>query len=225
MTIVRLRSFVRRGGRGTKSQARAQDIFGPDVCLQVSAGWLVPVRDFGRIAPLVLEIGFGSGNSLLSLAKAHPEINFIGIETYKPGIGALLLAMKEQEVTNIRLYDADAVDVLEKCIRCDSLQAAQLFFPDPWQKRRHNGRRLIQPEFLKLLNSRLQVGGQLHLATDWADYAEQMMQVLSASTELRNTAGVGEFSERSAHRPVITKFERRALREGRLIRDLRFEKV
>lgn len=225
MIARRLRSFIRRGGRGTKNQARAQDVFGPAICLQVAAGPIVAVRDFGRIAPLVLEIGFGSGQSLLALAKAHPEINFIGVETYKPGIGALLLAMQEHGVTNIRIYDADAVDVVAQCIPDDSLQTVQLFFPDPWPKRRHQVRRIIQPDFVGQLVKKLQRGGSLHLATDWEDYAVHMLQVLSAARALNNKAATGQFSQRSLQRPVITRFEQRALDECRMIRDLQFEKV
>jgi len=220
----RLKSFVRRNGRRTAAQDRARDALWPCFGMQIEDGMLDYTTVFERKAPCVLEIGFGSGQSLLALAKAEPDKNFIAIETHKPGIGALLLGMQEEALSNIRIYDADAVDVLEKCISDASLDAIQLFFPDPWQKRRHHPRRLIQAPFVKRLVQKLKPGGLLYLATDWEDYAKHMMTVLSAETDLRNLAGAGQYAERSPHRPILTKFERRALREGRLVREFCFEK-
>lgn len=221
----RLRSFVRRGGFGTKGQARAQEEYGPTKYLHVDNGLVDIARDFGRDAPCYLEIGFGSGHSLYQVAKNHPEVNFIGIETYRPGIGTLLMAMEEGDVDNIRLFDADAIDVLDKCIAQDSLAGAQLFFPDPWQKRRHHARRIIQIPFVLKLVEKIKVGGSLHIATDWEDYAIHIMQVLSAIEALENIAGAGQYAERSPRRPVLTKFERRAIREGRVIREFQFIKL
>jgi tRNA (guanine-N7-)-methyltransferase len=221
----RLRSFVRRGGRGTTAQVRAQHLCWPSFGLEVVDGLLNFQQVFDRQASCFLEIGFGSGESLLALAKLHPEQNFIGVETHKPGIGTLFLGMQRDELTNIRVYDADVVDVLAQCLPDDSLDGVQIFFPDPWPKRRHQPRRLIQADFIKKLIRKLKIGGVLHLATDWDDYATQMMDVLSSERALQNLAGVNQFSARSSQRPVVTKFERRALREGRVIRDLQFEKL
>lgn len=225
MQLRRLRSFIRRGGRGTVAQAHAQDIFWPSFGLCVDDGVLHYEQVFGRSAPCFLEIGFGYGQSLLALAKAHPDKDFIGVETHKPGIGTLFLGMQREEITNIRIYDADAIDVLAKCIPNNSLSGAQLFFPDPWPKRRHHPRRLIQTGFVQSLVTKLKQDGALHLATDWEDYAQHMLQVLSHEASLTNLAGRDQFSDRSPHRPVLTKFESRALREGRIIRDLQFKKV
>jgi tRNA (guanine-N7-)-methyltransferase len=222
--LFRLRSFVRRGGRGTPAQARAQTIGGPKFGLRMDSGPLDINHIFGREAPCFLEIGFGSGHSLLELAKNHPDKNFIGIETHKPGIGALLMGMENEQLTNIRIYDADAIDVLEKCIPNESLAGVQLFFPDPWPKRRHHHRRLIQTDFIRRIHTKLKPGGSLHLATDWEDYAQHMLQVLSAETSFINLASLNGFSTRSPYRPILTKFERRALNEGRQIRDLQFQK-
>lgn len=221
----RLRSFVRRGGRGTKAQARAQDRFWPYFGLSVEAGLLHYGHTFGRNAPCYLEIGFGGGESLRAIAKAAPDKDFIGVETHKPGIGLLLLAMQEETLPNLRIYDADVIDVLEKCIPNDSLAGIQLFFPDPWPKRRHHPRRLIQPDFVRQLSSKLQIEGTLHLATDWEDYAQHMLKVLSAEVTLENLAGSHLFSQRSFFRPLVTKFEHRAIQEGRPIRELQFKKV
>lgn len=221
----RLRSFVRRGGRGTVAQARAQDIFWPSFGLRVDDGMLDYEQVFGRNAPCFLEIGFGTGHSLLALAKMHPEQNFIGVETHKAGIGTLFLGMQREGATNIRIFDADAIDVLAKSIPNESLEGIQLFFPDPWPKRRHHARRLIQAGFVQSLVVKLKQGGTLHLATDWEDYAQHMLRVLSHETSLKNAAGSYQFSGRSPGRPIITKFESRALREGRIIRDLQFNKT
>jgi tRNA (guanine-N7-)-methyltransferase len=159
---------------------------------------------------------------LLALAAAHPDKDFIGIETHKPGIGALLLGIEQQELTNLRLYEGDAVDVLEQCIPTASLDSVQIFFPDPWQKRRHFARRLIQPAFVQLLITKLKPHGSLHLATDWEDYAQHMLKVLTQTQELINLAGAGQFAKRSPYRPILTKFERRALREQRPVWELQF---
>jgi tRNA (guanine-N7-)-methyltransferase len=177
---------------------------------------------FEREAPTLLEIGFGSGHSLLAAAMAQPEKNFIGIETHKPGVGTLLLNIHANKIHNIRIYNTDAVEVLAHCIPSQSLHTIQLFFPDPWPKRRHHKRRLIQTEFVKLLLTKLEPDGELHLATDWEDYAIHMMKVLSNLPELINLSGANNFSERSLQRPIITKFEQQAQRSGRQVYDLRF---
>lgn len=221
--LFRIRSFVRRDGRGTIAQERARAEYWPQLGLQVEQGLISFQALFGRLAPCYLEIGFGSGESLLALAQARPDCDFIGVETHKPGIGALLLGV--HAITNLRLYNADAVDVLEKCIPDASLSGAQLFFPDPWPKRRHHPRRIIQPSFVQLLGKKLKTGASLHLATDWEDYAKHMMKVLSAAEEFENLAGFYQFADRSPRRPVVTKFERRALRDGRQVWELQFKKL
>ncbi|RDI39206.1 tRNA (guanine-N(7)-)-methyltransferase [Aquicella lusitana] len=220
----RVRSFVGRNSRITAAQEQAFYECLPLYGLSTESGLLDYDAVFGREAPRFLEIGFGSGHSLLALAKSCPEQDFIGIETHKPGVGALFQGIRQHALTNLRVYHADAVDVLDQCIPDASLEGIQIFFPDPWQKRRHHPRRLIQPELVKKLAAKLKPAGTLHLATDWEDYAIQMMQVLSEEEALFNLAGMHQFAPRSPYRPLVTKFERRALREGRHVRELHFAK-
>lgn len=220
----RLRSFVRRGRRVTVAQKQAHDHFWSHFGLQLEEGLLDYQAVFGRDAPRFLEIGFGSGQSLLALAALNPDKDFIGVETHQPGIGSLLLGMQKRQLNNIRIYNADAVDVLEDCIPPSSLDGVQLFFPDPWPKRRHHPRRLIQAQFVSLVVEKLKVGGTLHLATDWEDYASHMLNTLLQEKRLINLSSSSGAAERSTYRPILTKFERRALRAGRLIRDLQFSK-
>lgn len=220
----RLRSFVRRDGRRTPGQDRAYAEQWPQWGLSIDQGVINYQTVFGRDARRFLEIGFGSGQSLLALAKANPDQDFIGVETHKPGIGALLLGIQSHALTNLRVYYGDVVDILEKCIPSASLDGVQIFFPDPWQKRRHHARRLIQPAFISLVVEKLKTAGTLHLATDWQDYSVHMMRVLSQETKLTNLAGEHQFAGRSVYRPVLTKFERRAVREGRLVWELQFSK-
>ena len=179
---------------------------------------------FSQPGPRVLEIGFGMGQSLVAMAAAAPDKNFIGIEVHKPGVGRLLHSMAEQGVENIRVYCHDAVEVLRDCIEEGSLDCVQIYFPDPWHKIRHNKRRLIQAPFVEKLLTRLKPGGVLHLATDWENYAEQMLEVLGASEELCNLAGQGNYSPRPQHRP-LTKFERRGQGLGHGVWDLLFERL
>jgi tRNA (guanine-N7-)-methyltransferase len=221
----RIRSFVRRDGRMTEAQKRVLEELWPRFGLGLAAGELDFKKLFARDAPTLLEIGFGSGYSLLEIARAHPEKNFIGIETYQPGIGSLLLGIEEHDLTNIRIFYHDAVEVLEQCIASTSLAGVQIFFPDPWPKRRHHKRRLIQPEFVNLIVGKLTPKGVFHLATDWEHYAHQMLRVLSQTETLVNLAGAGNFSERSMQRPIITKFEQRGTKNGRLISELQFARA
>lgn len=172
-----------------------------------------------------MEIGFGSGQSLLALAKAHPEWDFIGVEAHRPGVGALLLGVETQQLTNIRVFQEDVVDVFSECIPNESLDAINIFFPDPWPKRRHHPRRLLQPIFLAEIAKKLKPRGQLHLATDWEDYATHMLRVLSASSDFRNLSDARYASSRSNFRPIETKFERRARSAGRQIWELQFQKL
>jgi tRNA (guanine-N7-)-methyltransferase len=222
-----IRSYVLRSGRMTPAQQRACEQYWQRWGLEYAAGPLDFDAAFGAVdnsrgpAPVVLEIGFGMGQSLLSMAEAAPWTRFIGIEVHRPGVGKLLHGMAERGVDNIRVYSHDAVEVLQECIPAASLDTVQIFFPDPWHKKRHHKRRLIQPRFVNLLVSRLRPGGTLHLATDWEDYAGQMMAVLGDAPGLSNTCGNGAFAPRPAHRPP-TRFELRGERLGHGVWDLIF---
>jgi tRNA (guanine-N7-)-methyltransferase len=223
-TAFRIRSFVIRGGTGTPAQTRALRELWPQFGLTVQQGRLNFVELFGREAPTYLEIGFGTGHTLVAAAEQYPEKNFIGVETHKPGIGSLLLGVAEKGLTNLRVIQGDVVDVLKECIAPQSLAGIQIFFPDPWQKRRHHPRRLIQPAFMETLAAVLQDRGSLHLATDWEDYAKHMLSVVNQAAQFENLAGAGHFGQRSPYRPVISKFEKRALSEGRVIREFQLVK-
>jgi tRNA (guanine-N7-)-methyltransferase len=218
----RRKSFVIRNGRFTEGQRIALDENWSQFGLTLEQGEIDLANVFQRKAKTYLEIGFGMGHSLLALAKAQPEDNFIGVETHKPGVGALLLGMSSQQINNIRVYNTDVIDVLTKGLPQHSLDGVHIFFPDPWPKRKHHPRRLIQPDFLVLIKRVLQAKGTLHLATDWEDYAKHMMKVMSADSDFVNLAGVGQFAVRSSFRPIVTKFEQRALNAGRQIWELQF---
>jgi len=218
------RSFERRNSRLTTSQGRALIEYWPQFGLHIENGKINLKTIFGRYAPCLLEIGFGSGQSLLALADAHRDKDFIGIETYRPGIGALLMGIRSKGLTNIRLYEYDAVDVLRYCIPVNSIDHVQLFFPDPWPKRRHHVRRLIQESFVRHVIAVLKSRGTFHTATDWQDYAVHMLRILAQQKEWYNVAFEKQYAERSLYRPVITKFEARAMREGRSIWELQFAK-
>jgi tRNA (guanine-N7-)-methyltransferase len=217
----RIRSFVTRAGRVSTGQQRALDEFGPRFVVDYQPQDMDWGNAFGRQAPRVLEIGFGMGATTAEIAAARPGDDFIGVEVHAPGIGALLKLMGEQQLSNIRIVQHDAVEVLEHMIAPDSLDGVHIYFPDPWHKARHHKRRLIQPKFVALLVSRVKPGGYLHLATDWQNYAEQMLEVLSAEPALVNTAE--GYAPRPDFRPV-TKFERRGLRLGHGVWDLMFKR-
>lgn len=222
----RIRSFVLRQGRFTPAQQRAFDQhwtrYGLD-CAPAAA-----VRDFaavfGRRAPLTLEIGFGNGGQLLHSAQAEPARDFIGVEVHRPGVGRLMNGLAEAGVANVRLYNHDAVEVLENEIAPDSLAEVRIWFPDPWHKKRHAKRRLIQPGFVALLASRTAPGGRLHLATDWADYAGHMQGVLEAAPHWRLDARHASPRERPPWR-TETHFERRGLRLGHGVWDFVYERI
>lgn len=218
-----IRSFVKRTGRMTTGQQKAFDEYWSAKGLSVADGELMAEQVFARRAPLVFEIGFGMGASLVEMAGKSPDFDFIGVEVHQPGVGKLFHLMQEQGVENIRAYCEDAVDVLNHCIADNSLHRIQIYFPDPWHKKKHHKRRLIQPAFVQLLRSKLQPGGVLHLATDWEHYAEQMMEVLTAAEGFENCAEPFCFSPRPDYRPE-TKFERRGQRLGHGVWDLLFKK-
>jgi tRNA (guanine-N7-)-methyltransferase len=217
-----IRSFVVRAGRMGPGQARALAELGPRFVLPFRGEPADFDSVFGRHAPHVLEIGFGMGDATAAIAQARPDTDFIGVEVHPPGVGALLKRIGEMDLANLRLIQHDAVEVLQRMIAPASLAGAHVFFPDPWHKKRHHKRRLIQPEFVRLLASRLREGGTLHCATDWEPYAQQMLEVLSAEPALRNTSAAG-YAPRPDYRPP-TKFENRGLRLGHGVWDLVFEK-
>ena len=216
-------TYLRRRGRLTRGQARALESIGPDVLVSVPDGELLnPDALFGRSAPIGLEIGFGTGQALLDWAETAPDWNLLGIEVYEPGIGSLLKGIAERQLGNIRVLSEDAVALLEQVIPANVLQEVRIFFLDPWPKKRHHKRRLISPAFAALLVERMCPGGRLRLATDWQDYAEQMLIVLNAEPGLINEAGDG-FAERFDGRN-ITRFEARGQRLGHSVWDLSYLK-
>ncbi|OQX37153.1 MAG: tRNA (guanosine(46)-N7)-methyltransferase TrmB [Oceanospirillales bacterium LUC14_002_19_P2] len=219
-----VKSFVIRAGRMTAGQQKGLDEYWPTWGLTLEQGKLDIEQAFGRQAETVLEIGFGMGLSLLSMAQAAPQNNFIGIEVHRPGVGSLLNEAGKAGVNNIRVYCHDAVEILRECIADESLDRVQIYFPDPWHKKRHNKRRLIQPAFVEALRPKLKQGGILHLATDWENYAEQMMEVMSAAEGWNNLAGDNQYSPRPDYRP-LTKFEKRGQKLGHGVWDLLFERT
>ena len=218
-----IRSFVQRGGRITIAQERALAELWPRFGLDFSGQALDLDAVFGRSAPCTLEIGFGDGDTLVALARQHPERNFLGAEVHAPGVGHCLLAAAAAELRNLRVVRHDAVELLSESIAAGALAEILIYFADPWPKKRHHKRRLIQPEFVALLASRLRAGGRLRLATDWQPYAEWMLDVLGASADFDNCAGAKRYVPRPAERPE-TKFERRGLSLGHVARDLVFER-
>ena len=218
-----VRSFVRREGRMTNAQQRAFTTLWPVYGIDTTEETLRPELIFGRVAPLTLEIGFGNGKSLAEMALAAPERNFIGIEVHRPGAGNLLQALSRENITNVRILCTDAVDVLENCISAATIDKVQIFFPDPWHKKRHHKRRLIQPDFVKLLGTRLKQGGQLHIATDWPDYASHIIEVMQNTAEFIDTSSSGGCQARPEYRP-ITKFELRGKRLGNPVCDLIYQR-
>jgi tRNA (guanine-N7-)-methyltransferase len=219
----RIRSFVRREGRFTPAQQRAFEQHWSRYGLEIAAGMPDWPRIFGRSAPRVLEIGFGNGDQLLWAARNEPTCDFIGIEVHRPGVGRLMNALADGNVDNVRLYNCDAVDVLDRAIGAATLQEVRIYFPDPWPKKRQQKRRLIQADFAALLATRIGSGGRLHLATDWAEYAGQMLAVLDASADWRNLAGTGGYSPRPPTR-IETHFEKRGVRLGHGVWDLLHER-
>lgn len=219
-----IHSFVRRSGRMTLSQKQALLRGLPENEIAISES-IVNFSDyFKQTAPLILEIGFGNGHTLLTLAKENPEFNFVGMEVHLPGVGALLLRLKKEGLSNVRVIVYDAVIALEKMIPDAAFSQIFILFPDPWPKRRHHKRRLIQPEFVALIAKKLKRGGILHLATDWKPYAEQMMAVVQQDPHFKNKAGDYTYAPRPQTR-TLTKFEKRGQNLGHGVYDLIFEKI
>jgi tRNA (guanine-N7-)-methyltransferase len=228
-----IKSYVTRAGRTTTGQAKALLEWGPRYVLPFQSTPLdldaTFQRDPGHATPTILEIGFGMGDATAHIAALMPDKNFIGCEVHEPGVGALLKHIGERGLTNLRIVQHDAVEVLDQMLQPGSLAGVHIFFPDPWHKKRHHKRRLIQPDFVRKLSTFLrppgadgEPGGYLHCATDWQPYAEQMLAVLSAEAGLRNSAA--DYAPRPAYRPE-TKFERRGLRLGHGVWDLVFDRV
>jgi tRNA (guanine-N7-)-methyltransferase len=218
-----IRSFVQRMGRITPAQQRALAALWPRFGVEYSPQPLDLDALFGRSAPRILEVGFGDGDTLVELAVRRPDADFIGIEVHRPGVGRCLLGIESHGLANVRLAAHDAVEVLEWQIPAGALSELLLYFADPWPKKRHHKRRIVQPGFAALVASRLQPGGVFRLATDWAPYAEHMLEVLRANPDFVNASPTGDYVPRPEARPV-TKFERRGQRLGHEVFDLEFRR-
>lgn len=222
--LRRIRSFVRRQGRLTKGQQLALDNYWPEMGVEYQPEPIDLPQLFGRDAPVTLEIGFGMGASLVTMAQNNPQQNFLGIEVHAPGVGACLGAAKEADVANLRVMCHDAVEVLEKMIPDNSLRMVQLFFPDPWHKARHNKRRIVQVPFAELVMRKLKLGGVFHMATDWEAYAVHMLEVMNSIDGYKNQSETQDYVPRPETRP-LTKFEQRGQRLGHGVWDLMFERM
>ncbi|SDZ91899.1 tRNA (guanosine(46)-N7)-methyltransferase TrmB [Alkalimonas amylolytica] len=219
----KIRSFVLREGRLTKAQKLALEQHWPAMGVDFKPELLDLATLFGRKADTVLEIGFGMGKSLVQMAAAAPEKNFIGIEVHRPGVGACLADAAAAGISNLRVFQHDAVEVLAQMIPDNSLATIQLFFPDPWPKKKHHKRRIVQADFVQQLRSKLSIGGVFHMATDWQHYAEHMLEVMQAAEGFSNLSASNDYVERPAHRPV-TKFELRGKKLGHGVWDLMFKR-
>jgi tRNA (guanine-N7-)-methyltransferase len=219
----RIRSFVRRAGRLTASQQRALDELWPDYGVEYADDGLDFAALFGRSAPVVLEIGYGNGETLVAMAAEHPEQDFLGIEVHAPGVGHCLIAAAAAGVSNLKLIAHDAIEVLENQVPSGSVARINLYFPDPWPKKRHHKRRIVQRGFIALCADRLEPDGAMHIATDWANYAEHIDEAFAGSEHFHCAARREHQGDRPLDRPV-TKFERRGLRHGHNIVDWRFLK-
>lgn len=222
--IRKVRSFVKREGRLTKGQERALTEHWQDMGLNHSDGLINPKTVFGNDNPVVLEIGFGMGKSLVEMAKAAPELNFIGIEVHKPGVGACISFAVEQGVKNLRVYEHDAIEILADCIPEKVLSTVQLFFPDPWHKKKHHKRRIVSLTFVETIRQKLKIDGVFHMATDWENYAECMLEDMQNSPGYQNLSETNDYVPRPESRP-LTKFEDRGHRLGHGVWDLQFKRL
>ncbi|MFD2164824.1 tRNA (guanosine(46)-N7)-methyltransferase TrmB [Thalassotalea euphylliae] len=221
--IRTVRSFVKREGRLTKGQAHALENHWKDMGLNHEDGIVDVEKVFGNNNPMVLEIGFGMGKSLVEMAKNAPELNYIGVEVHRPGVGACIATAVTEEVSNLRVYEHDAIEILADCIPDGSLTTVQLFFPDPWHKKKHHKRRIVKPEFIESIRQKLKVGGVFHMATDWENYAECMLEDMQTAPGFKNLSDTNDYVPRPDSRP-LTKFENRGQRLGHGVWDLQFEK-
>jgi len=222
--IRKVRSFVKREGRLTKGQERALTDHWADMGLKHSNGLINIKTLFGNENPVTLEIGFGMGKSLVEMAKASPQVNFIGIEVHKPGVGACISLAIEEGVTNLKVYEHDAIEILADCIADESLNTVQLFFPDPWHKKKHHKRRIVSADFVETIRQKLIIGGVFHMATDWENYAECMLEDMQSAQDYHNLSKSNDYVPRPDSRP-LTKFENRGQRLGHGVWDLQFAKV
>lgn len=220
----RLRSFVLRQGRMTPAQQRGMDHYWSVYGQRVEDGLFDPATFFQRSASLIVEVGFGMGSSLLEQAEKSPHQDFVGIEVHLPGVGKLLNEAGQRNLKNLAVYCHDAVEVLEQCFADSSIDVFQLFFPDPWPKKKHQKRRIVQPPFVELVRQKLKVGGYFHLATDWENYAEHMRDVMNAAPGYRNLSNRGDYVARPESRP-LTKFELRGARLGHGVWDLIYQRT
>ena len=219
-----IKSYVVRSGRMTPGQEKAYQENWSQFGVEADGRMLDFQQLYGRNAPVILEIGFGMGDSLFEMAVNNPHNNYLGIEVHKPGVGRLLGNIKKQALTNLKVMKSDAVEVLSKQIPDESLSAVYLFFPDPWHKTRHHKRRIVQDDFIQLVRQKLQPGGQFHMATDWQNYAEHMLEHMQRAEGFENASTDGTYIPRPDYRP-ITKFERRGERLGHGVWDILFTKT
>ncbi|MDP6967593.1 MAG: tRNA (guanosine(46)-N7)-methyltransferase TrmB [Gammaproteobacteria bacterium] len=220
----RIRSFVKRAGRMTPGQQHALENLWPVYGLELSHGQLDLAAVFGNHNPVIMEIGFGMGDSLITMAKTMPENNYLGIEVHQPGVGRLLNNAHSAHLTNLKVFCDDAIEVMAQCIPDHSLAGVQLFFPDPWHKKKHNKRRIVQSKFAQNIRQKLVPGGFFHMATDWQPYAEHMLEIMEAAPGYRNQAGTGHYSPQPDFRPV-TKFQKRGEGKGHGVWDLIYQTI
>lgn len=222
--IRKVRSFVKREGRLTNGQAKALEQHWQTMGLNHSDGVISPESLFANDNPVVLEIGFGMGKSLVEMAKNAPELNFIGVEVHRPGVGACIALAQEQGVENLKVYEHDAIEILADCIPNQSITMVQLFFPDPWHKKKHHKRRIVSAEFVETIRQKLKIGGVFHMATDWQNYAECMLEDMNSAAGYQNLSESNDYVPRPDSRP-LTKFENRGQRLGHGVWDLQFQRI
>ncbi|TLU67553.1 tRNA (guanosine(46)-N7)-methyltransferase TrmB [Thalassotalea litorea] len=222
--IRKVRSFVKREGRLTKGQAKALETLWDTMGLDHSKGMLDLNKEFNNDNPITLEIGFGMGKSLVEMAKAAPDRNFIGIEVHRPGVGACLALAEAEGVSNLKVYEHDAIEILADCIPKQSVDTVQLFFPDPWHKARHHKRRIVKPEFIESIRQILKMDGVFHMATDWENYAECMLDDMRQAEHFENLSTTNDYVPRPDNRP-LTKFENRGQNLGHGVWDLQFKRI
>lgn len=219
-----IRSFVIRSGRMTAGQQKAWQDSWPHMGLELGEADSDVRETYENNQPLVVEIGFGMGASLVDMAESAKDLNFLGIEVHRPGVGSLMALAQDKDLNNLKVFCEDANDVLKNHVVDNSIHRLQLYFPDPWHKVRHNKRRLVQPAFVQSMRAKLEIGGVFHMATDWEHYAKHMMEVMMEAEGFRNVSGEHNYAERPDYRP-ITKFEKRGQRLGHGVWDLLFERV